>query len=75
MLFLFALYGVELLDELVYGLQSAVLPQLKNDLALNYTEVGLLFTVPGLIGIVADPFIGLLGDTRYRRLLVVGGID
>ncbi|MDE3091804.1 MAG: MFS transporter, partial [Chloroflexota bacterium] len=68
------LYGVELLDELIYGLQSAVLPQLKIDLALTYTQVGLLFTVPGLIGIVGAPLIGLLGDTRHRRVLVIGGI-
>ncbi|MBI4785543.1 MAG: MFS transporter [Chloroflexi bacterium] len=59
---------------MIYGLQGAVLPQLRDDLALSYTEVGLLFTVPGLIGIVGEPFIGLLADTRHRRALVVGGI-
>lgn len=68
------LYGVELLDELFYGLQGAVLPYLRDDLALTYTQVGLLFTIPGLIGIVGEPFIGLLGDTRHRRALVVAGI-
>ncbi|MGE5265339.1 MAG: MFS transporter, partial [Acidobacteriota bacterium] len=70
--FIAVLYGVELLDELIYGLQGAVLPDLKSDLALTYTEVGLLFTVPGLFGIFADPIIGLIGDTRFRRALVVG---
>lgn len=68
------LYGAELLDELIYGLQGAILPDLKSDLALTYTEVGLLFTVPGLISIIGEPMIGLIGDTRYRRALVVGGI-
>ena len=71
---LIALYGVELLDELIYGLQGAVLPYLKTDLALNYTQVGLLLTIPGLCGIVGAPLIGLLGDTRHRRALVIGGI-
>ena len=69
-----ALYGVELLDELIYGLQGAVLPYIKTDLALNYTEIGVLLTIPGLAGIVGAPMVGLLGDTRHRRALVIGGI-
>ena len=73
-LFVVVLYSVELLDELIYGLYGATLPYLKTDLALTYTQVGLLFTLPGLIGVMADPFIGLLGDTRHRRTLVIGGI-
>jgi len=73
-LFIVVLYGVELLDELIYGLYGATLPYLKTDFALTYTQVGLLFTLPGLIGVMADPFIGLLGDTRHRRALVIGGI-
>ncbi len=68
------LYGVELLDELIYGLRGAVLPQIKSELALTYTEIGLLTTVPALVALLAEPIIGLLGDTRYRRALVVGGI-
>ncbi len=74
LLFVAVLYGVELLDELIYGLQGAILPYLKIDLALNYTEIGLLLTIPGLVGIVGEPFIGLLADTRHRRALVIGGI-
>lgn len=73
-LFVVVLYGVELLDELIYGLYGATLPYLKTDFALTYTQVGLLFTLPGVIGVMADPFIGLLGDTRHRRALVIGGI-
>jgi FSR family fosmidomycin resistance protein-like MFS transporter len=69
------LYGVELLDEFLYGLFGATLPTIKTELALTYTQVGLLFTLPGLIGVVGEPFIGLLGDTRHRRALVLGGIS
>ncbi len=69
------LYGVELLDELIYGLHGAVLPQLKSDLALTYTEIGLLTTIPGLVALACEPVIGLLGDTRYRRALIVSGIS
>lgn len=68
------LYAIELLDELIYGLFGATLPLLKEDLALNYVQVGLLSTLPGLVGIALEPFIGILGDTRFRRGLVRGGI-
>ncbi len=68
------LYAIEFLDELVYGLFGATLPIIKSDLALNYVQVGLLATIPGLVGIVLEPFIGVLGDTRFRRALVRGGV-
>ncbi|MBI3915153.1 MAG: MFS transporter [Chloroflexi bacterium] len=73
-LFLLALYGVEFLDELIYGLHGAVVPEIKSDLALTYTQIGLLSTIPGLIALAGEPLIGLLGDTRHRRALVGGGI-
>lgn len=74
LLLVFALYAVEFLDEFIYGLESAVLPTLKSDLNLTYTQVGLLFTLPALVAVFAEPLIGLLGDTAHRRLLVVGGL-
>jgi FSR family fosmidomycin resistance protein-like MFS transporter len=74
LLFVAVLYGVELLDEFIYGLFGAALPTIKTELALTYTQVGLLFTLPGLIAVVGEPLIGLLGDTRHRRALVLGGI-
>src|SRR5512143_3105974 len=74
LLFIAVLYGVELLDEVIYGLFGAVLPTIKTELALTYTQVGLLFTLPGLISVLGEPVIGLLGDTRHRRALVLGGI-
>lgn len=74
LLFVVALYGVEFLDELIYGLHGAVLPYLKADLALTYTQVGMLFTVPGLAAMAAEPVIGLLGDTAHRRAMVLAGI-
>lgn len=70
----FTLYAIEWLDELIYGLYGATLPLLKSDLALNYLQVGLLATTPGLVSIALEPFIGILGDTRFRRALVRGGI-
>jgi FSR family fosmidomycin resistance protein-like MFS transporter len=68
------LYAVEFLDEFIYGLAGAVVPALKTDLALSYTQVGLLLSLPSLVALFAEPLVGLLGDTRHRRLMVLGGI-
>lgn len=73
-LLVMVLYGVELLDELNYGLYGATLPQLRDDFALTYTQVGLLFTLPSVISVLLEPAMGLLGDTRHRRTLVLVGI-
>jgi len=72
-LFVLTLFAVEFLDEFVYGVEGAALPLIRNDLALNYVQVGLLLTIPSYVGLVLDPIIGLLGDTRHRKLLIVGG--
>ena len=57
------------------GTRAAAWPLIRHDLALSYTEVGLVLAVPGLVGSALDPVIGVLGDTRRRRwLLVAGGI-
>jgi MFS transporter, FSR family, fosmidomycin resistance protein len=74
LLFVIVLYGLELLDELIYGLEGAALPHFKASLALTYTQVGLLLSVPGLVGVFTEPLIGLLGDTKHRRAMVRGGI-
>lgn len=73
-LLVMVLYGVELLDELNYGLYGATLPQLRDNFALTYTQIGLLFTLPSLISVLIEPAMGLLGDTRHRRTLVLVGI-
>src|SRR5512143_972976 len=68
------LYGVELLDELIYGLHDAALPYLKTEFNLTYFQLGLLFTLPGVFAWLIEPLIGFSADTRHRRLLVMGGI-
>jgi FSR family fosmidomycin resistance protein-like MFS transporter len=64
---------IEFFDELHYGVQGAVLPALRNNLGINYAQMGLLLGLPGIIGTVLEFFIMLLGDTRLRKWLVVGG--
>ena len=64
---------IEFFDELNYGIEGAVLPAMRADLALTYAQVGLLLGLPKVINIFIEPILMLLGDTRYRKHLVVGG--
>jgi FSR family fosmidomycin resistance protein-like MFS transporter len=67
------LLAVEVLDELVFGAREAAWPLIRRDLELSYAEIGLLLSVPAYVSTVAEPAIGLLGDTRWRRAVVGGG--
>ena len=67
------LLAIEFHDELVGGVASAAWPLVRNDLELTYVQVGLLLSVPRIVSSFAEPFIGILGDVGYRRLLVLAG--
>jgi FSR family fosmidomycin resistance protein-like MFS transporter len=64
---------IEFFDELNYGMDNAVRPALRTDLALTYAQVGLLLGLPHIIGSFIEPILMLLGDTRLRRRLMLGG--
>ncbi len=64
---------IEFLDELVFGVKEAAWPLIRNDLFLDYVQVGLLLSVPSLASNLIEPLIGILGDTWRRRVLVLGG--
>lgn len=64
---------IEFLDELVFGIEGAVLPVIRTELALTYAQIGLLFSLPKLFGNVVEPAIGILGDTWKRKAIVLGG--
>ncbi len=64
---------IEFLDELIFGVTDAAWPFIKADLHLNYTQIGILLTVPGVISSIVEPFLGILGDIWKRRLLILGG--
>jgi hypothetical protein len=49
---------VEFIDELVFGLQDAAWPLIRSDLGLNYAQIGILLSIPGV----------LANGRRYRRL-------
>jgi FSR family fosmidomycin resistance protein-like MFS transporter len=69
-----AALAVVLVDELVDGTKSAALPLMRQDLHLSYGQVGLLASVPLLLGSVLELPLGLLaGHGRRRRRAVLGG--
>jgi FSR family fosmidomycin resistance protein-like MFS transporter len=70
--FILVLLLIEFLDELVYGVREAAWPLLRADLNLSYVQIGLLISVPGIIGSLVEPFLGILADTWKRRVLILG---
>src|SRR5512138_2278503 len=64
---------IEFLDELVFGVGEVALPMMRDDLTLTYTQIGLLLSLPGIIGAFIEPFIGILGDVWKRRTLIITG--
>ncbi len=71
--FAIVLLLIEFLDELVYGAREAAWPLIRDDLGLSYAQIGLLLGLPGVIGSLIEPIIGILGDVWKRRTLVLGG--
>jgi FSR family fosmidomycin resistance protein-like MFS transporter len=68
-----ALLAVEVLDELVFGAREAAWPQIRAELEMSYVQVGLLLSAPVYASAVLEPVFGVLGDSRWRRVVVVGG--
>jgi FSR family fosmidomycin resistance protein-like MFS transporter len=42
-------------------------------LGLNYIQIGLALSLPGIIASFIEPFLGILGDVWKRRVLILGG--
>ena len=72
-LFVFTLLAAEFLDELVGGVREAAWPLMRDDLRLTYTQVGVVLSVPPIVGNVVEPLLGILGDVWRRRALVLAG--
>lgn len=64
---------IEFIDELVFGVGETAWPLIRTDLALNYAQIGLLISLPGILSAFIEPFLGILGDVWKRRLLILGG--
>ena len=71
---LLAALAVELVDELFDGAKSAALPLIRHDLSLSYVQVGLLSTIPLVVGGLLELPLGVLsGSGRRRRRFILGG--
>jgi MFS transporter, FSR family, fosmidomycin resistance protein len=51
--------------------RAAAWPLIRDDLGLSYVEVGVVLAIPGFVGSAIEPIVGLVGDTRYRRSVVI----
>lgn len=69
-----AALAVELIDELVGGTQGAAMPLIRHALALSYGQIGLLASVPLLLGSLLELPLGVLaGHGRRQRIAVLTG--
>lgn len=67
------LLAIEFLDELVFGVREAAWPLMRNDLRLSYAQVGVLLSVPGVVGNLVEPPLAILSDVWKRRALILAG--
>jgi len=69
-----AALAAELVDELVDGTKSAALPLIRQSLDLSYGQVGLLVSVPLVLGSLLELPLGVAaGHGRRRRRAVLAG--
>ena len=64
---------VEYFDELVFTIVGVAMPFLRDDLGLDYAQIGILFGAPAILSTVLEPAVLLLGDTPLRGRLILGG--
>ena len=66
--------AIEFADELADGTKGAALPLIRADLGLSYAQIGLLISVPLLVGSLIELPLGLVaGQGRARHRLVLAG--
>jgi FSR family fosmidomycin resistance protein-like MFS transporter len=64
---------IEFLDELIYGISEAAWPLIRNDLHLNYVQIGIALSLPGLLANFIEPFLFTLADAWKRRVVILAG--
>jgi FSR family fosmidomycin resistance protein-like MFS transporter len=66
---------IEFVDELVSGVGEAAWPLIRDELGLDYVQIGLALSLPGILGNIVEPFLFILGDVWKRRaIILLGGI-
>ena len=69
-----AALAVEFADELVDGTKGAAFPLIRHDLTLSYGQIGLLASVPLLLGSLLElPLGAAAGHGRRQRIAVLAG--
>jgi MFS transporter, FSR family, fosmidomycin resistance protein len=64
---------IEFIDELVFGVGEAAWPFIRDDLHLNYAQIGLALSLPGFIANFIEPFLFAIGDVWKRRAVILTG--
>lgn len=64
---------IEFLDELVFGIGEAAWPFIRDDLHLNYAQIGLALSLPGFIANFIEPFLYAISDVWKRRAVILSG--
>jgi FSR family fosmidomycin resistance protein-like MFS transporter len=57
----------------VGGVREAAWPLIRADFSLTYIQIGLLMTLPGILGSIVEPVLGILADTSFRRAVFLAG--
>jgi FSR family fosmidomycin resistance protein-like MFS transporter len=62
---------IEFIDELVFGVMEAAWPFIRDDLHLNYAQIGLALSLPGFLANFIEPFLFAIGDVWKRRVVIL----
>ncbi|MCE7989115.1 MAG: MFS transporter [Caldilinea sp. CFX5] len=68
------LFCLPLVDELVGGIPVLTLPLAREELHFSYAQVGLIFTIADLTGLVVNPALNATSDHWSKPRLVMGGL-
>ena len=68
------LFCLPLVDELVSGIPVLTLPLARAELNFSYAQVGLLFTIAELTGLLINPALNAASDHWSKPRLVMGGL-
>lgn len=68
------LFCIPLIDEFVSGIPVLTLPLARADLHISYAQVGLIFTVADLTGLLVNPMLDAISDHWSKPRLVLGGM-
>lgn len=57
----------------MFAAREAAWPLIRDELGLDYLQIGILLGGPNLVSTILEPALGILADVWKRRLLILGG--